>query len=425
MNLFGSGTPDNVTTTVTSEPWRPTRDYLIDVMREGSNRYDQGPDWYPYPNISGVAPLDVATEAGLKALRRDGYASEGVRGAADYALGVYADPNYAPNINQFLDGGMGGGTYTAAGQPLIRDTVQTVQGLAGESALLPTANVNSADALQAILDGRDGGAFQEYMNSSNQNIADQIIRNNLLPQQVQQLMGGSYGGSAGMNIGRAAAVDIADTVGRSNNALILDQQGKQLQAADIVRGAQQGVDTFNTNVLDAGIQGAGVLQQGNVAAMNAEAQNRSDMIRAAIAADQLRLQQANDGTAGAATWDNLQYADAARDLLVGGAREQQAQQELDDMFARALYNQGVDDQSFAEYANLISGIAGVGGTSTTVGPAGASSAGGLAGALGGGLAGAGGVSAINSALGAGTISTPVGWAVIGAGALLGSGILGD
>lgn len=245
-----------------------------------------------------------------------------------------------------------------------------------------------------------------------------------------------------MNIHRAAANDIADTIGRNNNALILDHQGKQLQAANIVSGAQNAATQGDIGIYNAGVAGANVQQNADQAAMNAAVANRDINLRGMMAGDQLQLDQAKLGGFLAPAYDSLQYADANRLLGVGNVYDTRAQLGVDTNIAREMFNKNAPNAALNQYAGLINNQPG-GGSQTSTGPGGGASS--LAGVLGG-LGTTAGIMGATGAFGAGTAATgtaaavapgwgmtgaagaatlgPVGWGALAAGALVGSGILG-
>ena len=422
-SIFGGGNNDQ---TVTNEPWSAQQPYLEDIFGEGQRIYNQGPDYYP--DINPIAPLSGTTQQGLSMLLNPSYASQGVRDIVQSGTNAVTDPAGAGNTMQYLQnyaaprnfraggggGGGGGNTYS------------------GTSALTDTAGVDAAGRLEGILQGENDPRFQEYMQQSGQLITDNLIRNQLLPQQVQQLMGGSYGGAAGHNIRGQTALDVADAMGRNNNALILQNIGNQLAAAGQVGDAQRGVDTFDLGVMDVNqrddASSRAAAAQRYASDNQLQAQRESNALRAAQFADQFGLDQARLGVTMAPIWDDIQYSDVDRMLRVGNVYDTRAQAATDAAIARELFNQGADDAALGRYAGVVGG-GGYGGTQTSSG----GGDGGLAGLVGGGLAGLGAYGGLASAglltpaaggatgLGASMAANPyMAAAIIGGGALLGA-----
>lgn len=409
----------DTTTVQKADPWEGQQPFLRDVFQAAQNQYRAGPIYASTQNP--LAPLSDPTKRALEAYTQPGYATQGVQNAAMYGLGVVSDPTAAARYQSFAGGGGAGYGGGGASGNFVKSGVEHAKANTTNYSV-PTANVDAATRLQAILNGADDPTFRAYMESANKNAADQIIRNKLLPQQVEQLMTGGYGGSSSQNIGRAAAVDIADTIGRNNNALILDHQGKQLEAANIVRGAQQDASAADIGAYNAGVAGASVQQRAAEAAAQQGTANREISLRAMMAGDDLTLRQAQLGGQLAPTYDALQYSQAGRDAMVGSIFDRRAQTEVDTSIAREMFNRNAPNVALQNYAGLVSG-GGYGGTTTATGPGGGTST--LAGAAGGALAGVGAVGGATQAglISAGAASGPVGWGIIGASALLGSGLI--
>jgi hypothetical protein len=432
--VFCKGGGSNTNTIQKSDPWGPAQPYLKDVLAQSQSLYNKGPIYASDQNP--LADQSAQTLDAYNSLLHPSWASSMIPGMAQSGMATATNTGAANKYAQFsAAGGGGSGGAGGGGGDFVTPGVAHAKANATNYST-GTAGVDAATRLQAILNGTDDPTFKAYMASSNQNAADQIMRNKLIPQTVDQLISGGYGGSSTQNIGRAAAVDIADTVGRNNNQLILDHQGKQLEAANIVRGAQSDATQGDIGIYNAGVAGASVNQRAAEAAANNATANRDTNLRALIAGDQLNLDQARLGAQLAPLYDNLQYADANRRLAVGKEIDNRAQVGRDAGIRNEMFNKQAGWTNLGNYANLVNSTSGSGGTVSTSGGGGGTSP--LSGALGG-AAGAAGLigmtGGLGTAAGAGTAATagwagagaamgPVGWAAIGAGALLGSGVLG-
>ena len=114
------------------------------------------------------------------------------------------------------------------------------------------------------------------------------------------------------------------------------------------------------------------------------------------------------------------YFDIGQLAQVGEAREELSNQYLQDQMARYNFEQNLPAQKLQQYSGILQGSGLSGGYGTTSSPYSQNRA---AGALGGAAAGAGIGAGLMSA-GAMNAWNPWGWALMGGGALLGSGVLG-
>ena len=431
------------TTTVTeADPWEPTQPYLRDVLRRGRDMADGQPDYYPTTNP--IAGLSEETRSGMDTLSTRQAIDNTMDNAANTSIGSLVDAQTSTTYDNF------GGATTAAGnyaENLINTGANADANAATEVANgINTARSNitnyNADtaratdgsaAINSVLNGAEDPRMAAYMEASNNQIADNVMRNNLMPNQVQALAGGSYGGSGTNATRRNAATDMATQIGMNSNKLILDQQNQKLQAAQLAGQADTNASTVDQSIYNSGLNTAtteGALAQTDVT--NALA-GGEQAIGATQFADELALDAAGKSSLALPTLGTIPFNEANRDIAVGGVYDTRSQAAVDAEIARQLYDNGADNRQLTDYANLVNSVAGTGSTTTSTGPD-APSGGGVAGALGGAATAAGLVSATGIGMTAGTAATattaataaalgPVGWSVIAAGALLGADVL--
>ena len=127
-------------------------------------------------------------------------------------------------------------------------------------------------------------------------------------------------------------------------------------------------------------------------------------------------QRQMQGLLTAPTIEGLDIADAQRMAQVGAAREGKVGETIQDQMDRYFYEQEAPWRNLGNYANIVSGFGGLGGTTTSTGPG--RPRGGLGGAIGGAAAGAGIASALGpGGLGVLSAGSPWAWPLIGLGAL--------
>lgn len=434
--MGGGGGGNNTTTVQKSDPWEGQQPYLKDTYLQAQNNYNRGPITSSQQNPN--APLSAQTTQGMTALTNPNWATYLTPQVGRYGMGVAMDGGAGTKYADFASSSGGGGGSFEPGRAYQEFTKAGVK-LADKNTnnySVPTANVDAATRLKGILSGSNDPAFQAYMQSTNQQAADQVMRNKLMPQTVDQLISGGYGGSSTQNINRGAATDITNAIGQNSNKLLLDYTNQQLDAANIVTGAQRDASNTDTANFQAGVQAAGVQQNAAAAAANASvgqaanANNARELsLKSMMAGDELGLKQAALGGQLAPLYDSLQYGNANRALQVGqGIVDPRAQNEVNTNISREMFDKNAPNAALSNYSALIQGNPGAtqttsggggGGTSPLAGAfGGALSAGGMIGATGGTAAG-GWAAPANGAAGMGA----VGWAALGAGALLGSGIL--
>ncbi len=411
-----------------TSPWKQQQPFLTDIFGEAQDIYRRGPNYYPTTNP--IAGLSDQTQAGLDAMLQPGYAAEGIQNTVQQGLAT-TGADFGTEYDSYMRELASNGGRPVNGADSVANGIRTAQANSGPNYLEPTANVDAATALQGILDGENDPRFQEYMASVNNQISDNLIQNNLLPSQVQQMASGAYGGSSSRQIARGTADDIADTIGRNSNKLILDHVQNQLSAGNIVTGAQRGANDFNLGVLDAGIRTGQVDVQGDIANQSSNDRQNALALAALQGKHSTQLQQAGVGANLATTYNDLQYADAERQMQVGSVYDTREQARIDAEIARQLYDDAAPNRALSEYSALVNGggslgssVSGGGIDPVTGAIGGATAAAGLIGMTGGlGTAASAGVTATAGWAGAAAAMGPVGWAALAAGAVLGSGIL--
>lgn len=418
---------------VTKQPWKPLQKPLKEVIPDITENYNQGEQ--PYPNIPALAPLNPWTQQGMNLLIDPGNVQQMQKLTGDVSRGyrqdrqgydVYSNPGALNGAWGAIDQSTGN-----ASNPM-NDYLRYLQQAGRYSGQLPnysagTAGVDNAPALQSILAGINDPALQQYIEQSNQDIMDSIMQNNLMPQEVAALASGGYGGSASQNIRRGAGLDYANAAAKNRNALILDMQGKQLSAADIIRATQGQAQQAELSRLGAQMQMAGQMGDYSLSSTGQGLEGARLAFGVNETGDRLNLANLTQQGAFLPVMDQMNRSYQEDLLRAGNFYDTRAQAERDDEIMRALYNQNLDDAALDEYLNRMLGLNGVGGTTTQP-----SGSGGLSGILGAGtsalgiIGGTGGLAEggwATGASGAAGAMGPYGWAAMAAAGLLGSGVL--
>lgn len=393
--------------------------YITDVLGQSQNLYNNyTPQYYPG---NTVAPQSPWTQQGLGGLA--GYGNSPFNqfvlggatqsqnaltssGNAAYNPLLYAGYNQLPQNLQTLS------TAQQQGQQGLQQAPTTDQ----QNISAATAG-NTANAVNSQLTQTPGS--NPYVDQLVQRTLAQNTQNfnqSVLPQidNASQLAGG-YGGSR-QGIAQGLAIQSLNQANANTAAGIYSNQynqdlSRQLQAAGL--GAQisgqagglqlQGLGQqqnyqlgLQGQGLNAAQQGFGNLQSGYEQGLNAATRNL------ALAPQTQALGQ---------TGINNQ-------LMAGSAQDQYNQQVLQSLVDRWNWQQELPYNQLNQYANTVFGS-----SAARSGTGGGGSSGTLAGGLGGAATGAGIWAAVNAASPT-LISNPVGWGIIGLGALLGSGVFG-
>jgi hypothetical protein len=276
-------------------------------------------------------------------------------------------------------------------------------------------NFDISGALNANLSNQTNPFIQQVVQQALQANTQNFLEQALPAIQSEASLGGGFGGSRqgiaeGLGLGRLAGANAQTAVSALSNQFNQDL-ARRLAAAEL-GGNLAG---------QAGTQQLARQQQENDFALNAGALDLNAMLQAAG----LGVQSADSGTgdfiqgqtnAGilAPQAQSSQLAGPQAAFAAGSDLQAMDQTNIQADIDRFNAPFARQDAATQNYINQVIGLSGLGGTQTSTGPGGP---GALAGAVGGGAAGA----SIASLAGLGfTASNPIGWIVMGAGALLGA-----
>lgn len=317
----GGGT---TTTTQNSSPWVGAQPYLTDLMSKAQQTYDasQGQNQMP-PTYAG--PSDT-TQNALQGIINRAQVGSPLIGAADQSLTNLLKPQISPGTEtlQNLQGG-----YNDPGQQLTQAGAGSNNALDAATKVLGSntgpnpyldqmfsaeaAPVTDAVNAQAGLAGRTGsGADQQLLTRNLGQLAGQVYGSNYLGEQ--QL--GQNAASILSGIGENSAQRQLSAGGQlSSNAL--NQAGMRLGASNALN------NQFNT-------------------------QNQQSLTAAGFA----------PSLAG------QDYTDLQNMLTAGGAYDTQSQNRLNSILQQFQYSQQQPWNILSGYAGAISGLGGLGGSST-------------------------------------------------------------
>lgn len=330
---LGGGQGNN-TQTITNLPWNAEQ--LEWLQTQAKQQYEDGPQKY-YPD-STVAPMNPELQATLNKLMNFGN-QPGVQAGQDA-------------LSQALTG-MSGLQDRVAGEQVsgVGDYASFLmnQGIAGGGGRLG-AIADGTDPTSVIQQFLGGSATNPYTDQLVQNVTSDLNENlneNILPQVRRgALANNAYGGSRqGIAEGRAiegTQEAIGDASARIRQGAAESDLNRQMQAAGL-----------STNVAAQGDQYQQMLQQLGLSGANMGRGLFQDLAgitgqNAALAP----LSQAFEGM-------NLSTQQQA-----GTAQQQYLQSLLNDKVNRHNFEQGADQQNLANYANILFGAGGMGGTET-------------------------------------------------------------
>lgn len=388
--------------TQSSGPPRWMVPYIQNVLNQGQNLYDNyTPQYFPG---STVAPQSGYTQSAISQYGNYGSSptNQAAVGAATGSLGTLAGASDAGN-NPLLAAGQ----QTVPGSVAAINTATQNPGATAAGTLAGATGANTANAVNSALTAQPGS--NPWVDEMVSRALAQNTRNftqTALPaiDNAAQMAGG-YGGTRQGVAQGVALQGLADANATTAANLYSSQYNTDADRALNAAG-------LGANIANAGTQ-AGLTQtgQGLTAAnlgLSTLGSGYTSGLDAAKAAGVLApgVQQIGLGGANAAA-------------AAGTATDQYQQALVQDALNRWNYQQDLPYNKLNEYANLVMGGSGSGGTVTSASGGGSP----VAGALGGAAAGAGlttaGIGAGMTSLGTATSWSPWGWALMAGGALLG------
>ena len=327
-----------------SEPWGPTQPYLMDVLGQAQNIYNSpagrefypGQTWIPHspetlsgmqgisnmaqgynPILSGaVAQFEDATQSGSGAMD---YATSVLQGDQSGALNAMAQNTGAQDFYRAAatDNALGNGMAHYA-----RDTYETASN--SQNPYMEGMATQAADDIERRIKGLTSGAGRYGSEAQAEMMAGELgdFYTNFYGSQYQ----------ADQNRAASMAGLLAD--------IGADNRNRQLTSAQL----------FDQSLNDQYARELGT--------------NQFEMQGGQLWNDAYGTTQglANQALGMSSMLNDLMYDPAYRMLEVGGMREGKAQEQLDDSMARWAFMQQAPMANLIDYASLVGGYAGLGGS---------------------------------------------------------------
>jgi len=311
----GGGT--NTQTVEKADPWEGQQPFLKDVFQKAQNRYNtDSPQFYPDNTVVDFNPLETSYQNQLTDYIQSGRPQAMQTGAESAITNELFNPMANP-------------LYQAS-RAITPFSLANASALTNQQALDTT---NASPIMQQML----SGSVQQnpFISNAVSGFADDAVanfQNKVMPAlRSSQIAAGQYGGGTRGEISSGLA---AGTVGRS--------------IADFAN--QSYMDAFN-RAMDQQMGAANLMEQGRAR----RAGEALGQYQQGLSGEQM-IQQGLGAGLGS-------YGDVAQtmpDFLgnlsdVGLARRELDQQRLDEAVNRFQFDQNIQDQKLANYANLIQG----------------------------------------------------------------------
>jgi len=317
----GGGT---TTTTQKSDPWSGAQPYLTDLMSQAQQTYQnaQGNNQLP-PTYAGPS---ATTQSALQDIVSRAQNGSPLIGAADQSLTNILQPKTAPGSDalQGLLSGYSdpGNAYTQAGAGSNGALNAATNVLAANKGPNPYLDQMFSAESQPVIDAVNAQAGLAGRTGSG---ADQQLLTRNLGQLAGQVYGSNYLGEQQLG---------------QNAASILSGIGENAAQRQLSAGGQLSANALN----QAGVQAGAA----NALNSNFNTQN----------------QQALQAAGFAPSLAGQDYTDLQNMLTAGGAYDTQAQNQLNSILNQYQYSQQQPWNILSGYAGAISGLGGLGGSST-------------------------------------------------------------
>ena len=448
------GQPDDITQT--TEPPAFVKPYIQDVLNQSRNLFQNyTPQYFPGSTVAPISPYTSQATDQLAGFGNSSFNTNVLGGS------LQAQNQLLNQANPAIQAGAGQTSNAIPFYDYLRaNAVSPQQSLQGQitqpginvPGTSPTAveraagDVNAGQAIQGTLNRAPGA--NPYVDELVQRVLaanTQSLQQGVLPQIANQSqLEGGYGGSRQGVAEGLALQGLADANARTAAGIYSDQYNqdlsRQLQAANLASGlqAQSSNAELSRQAGDRGfgLNAAGLNLQGQGLGLNAGIADRS--YQNALAQQALQGSQLGQNLLTSGLQAGLGGSQAALALSPGlqqagltGTQALAQAGDIDNAYRQALlqdtvnrfnYGQELPYAQLQQYANNVIGQGGLGFGQSLATP---TSSGGVAGALGGAATGVGLLGGATQAglLSAGTASGPIGWGIVGLGALLGSGLL--
>ena len=319
----GGGGTTSTQTVEKADPWTGQQPFLTDVFGKAQARYNQaGPGFFPDSTVSGFNPLETSYQNSVVDYAQGGRPQALQAGAE----GAINNELFNPGANSTYQATRGLAPYATSG-------MNRASGFTGEQAL---DDSNASPIMKQMLSGSVDqnpfiqGAVNNFATDAVSNFQNQVMPALRSSQIAYQPGGSSRGdiasGLAAGTVGRS----IADFSNKSYMDAFNSAQNQQMGAAQLMESGRnqragealsQGMGGFNQ-----GLAGENQIQGGLATGLNAYGGVSQSPIE-------------NLGNIGD----------------VGMTQRELAQQQLDEDVNRYQFDQNIQDQKLASYANLVQG----------------------------------------------------------------------
>lgn len=337
--MGGGKSPSSQTVTQKSDPWEQAQPYLLDVLGQAKAAYDKPLEYYPF---STWIPHSPQTQAGLQQLTdfATGPQGQGISNSTANAAITMFDQAMNSPANPFYSNAMLGG-FDQWFQPSQNVNSMVMNMAPGAN---PVSNFMMPTANGSML-------FSNPMLDATFNKAAEGVQNQV---NAQFSGAGRYGSGAHQGTMTQGLNDLATQM--YGNAFETER-GRQMQAAGMV---QSGWESDLARMLQGG-QNFALNNQQAVA-------NRFTGAEGLAGSFQTGLENLARAMAVAPQAYDFATAPGKTLMEVGGAYEQQAAQQLQDLMNRWMFEQESPWSRIQNYMGVAASMGGMGGMSTQTSP---------------------------------------------------------
>lgn len=337
--MGGGKSPSSQTVTQKSDPWEQAQPYLLDVLGQAKAAYDKPLEYYPF---STWIPHSPQTQAGLQQLTdfATGPQGQGISNSTANAAITMFDQAMNSPANPFYSNAMLGG-FDQWFQPSQNVNSMVMNMAPGAN---PVSNFMMPTANGSML-------FSNPMLDATFNKAAEGVQNQV---NAQFSGAGRYGSGAHQGTMTQGLNDLATQL--YGNAFETER-GRQMQAAGMI---QSGWESDLARMLQGG-QNFALNNQQAVA-------NRFTGAEGLAGSFQTGLENLARAMAVAPQAYDFATAPGKTLMEVGGAYEQQAAQQLQDLMNRWMFEQESPWSRIQNYMGVAASMGGMGGMSTQTSP---------------------------------------------------------
>ncbi len=319
----------------TNEPPEFIRGYLANIAAQGQQQFERGPQQsFPGETVAEFTPAQLLAQQA-----QTGVATEQIPQAAEQAGATATD---------LLT--RGPGATTQAGQQVLQQGVREAQA----PGTLPAGTVDPNLAIQQGLSGTPDFTGIQGVSDAASRVLTRQLQEDVLPSvQQQAVAAGGFGGSRQQLAEGVATRGVGERLADINAQLFRDElvraKGQQLPAAQLALTGQQQALT------------AGGIARGQ------DIQVQGQGLETLSAGSQLDLLGTQTGLLALPLQTELALAGPEALAQVGLQQQQQEQVGIQSDIDRFNFEQQAESNALNQYAQLVFGSAGFGGTSTVTG----------------------------------------------------------